>query len=356
MTAPGGASVGFVGAGRRCRNYYLPAALALGLDVRGFCGRTRERACELAARWGGRAYDDLEQLLADDAVDLVVACVGWKENAGVYRLIARSDKPALLETPLAATLQDAEDIARLLSDRRAPAVVAEQYHLRPVEVVKRRLIAEGVFGDVMYAFSDGLGHEYHGISVIRSYLGFDRRLERVAAMQQRATVAEHALNLQRFYPWEQTCHALLRFSSGVQATYHWTWLAYDSPIRPYRVAGFHGALGAARGEECVLLEDPSRPARRVRIERRTRSVDGVEVPFEYVALLGTRVLAAWSNPYPDLVLGEEQTVAATLLGNLVAAARGEPPLYTPALALDDLRIVAAMRKAVQTADWQRLAS
>jgi predicted dehydrogenase len=346
--------VAFAGPGRRCRNYYLPAAVAMGLEVRGFCGRSAERTRELAARYGARPYETLDDLLDDGAVDLVVGCVAWSENAGVYRRIAGSDAPALLETPLAPTLADAEDVACLLSRRKAPTLVAEQYHLRPVEVVKRRLIADGVFGDVTYAFSDGLGHEFHAISVIRSYLGFDQRLDRVAAMQQRAKVGPHALNRQRLYPWEQTCHALLRFTSGAQATYHWTWLAYDSPIRPHRVAGFHGTLGAARGEECVVLEDPSRPARHLRIERRTRSVDGVEVPFEHVALLGTRVLATWSNPHPDLVLTEEQAVAATLLGNLLAAARGEEaPLYTPALALEDHRIAAAMRRAVETAAWQR---
>ena len=347
--------VGIVGTGRRCRLFHLPAAQALGLEVRGVCGRDREKAERLAARHGAIAYGSVGELLDDDRVDLVIVCVTWSENAGVYRLIAQSDKPALLETPLGHTIASALEVGTALAGRSAPTVIAEQYHLRPVEVLKRRLIDEGLFGKVSYAFSDGIGHEYHGISLIRSYIGFDQRLARVAAMQQRAQAEPHALNHQRLYPWEQTCHALLRFESGDQATYHWTWLAYDSPIRPHRAGGFHGSRGWARGEECVILDEPGGLGQHVRIERRTRSVDGVEVPYEHVALLGTRFLAKWTNPHPDLVLGEEHAVGAMLVANLVAAVRGEAePLYTPDMALEDHRMVAAMRKAVETSDWQRM--
>jgi predicted dehydrogenase len=342
-----------IGLGRRCQNVYLPAVRALELELHGVCGRTLERTREKAAAWGVRAYESLDQVLEDPAVDLLVVAVPWNQNTTVYQRIAESSKPALLETPLAPRFSDAAAIAARLSARAVPTAIGEQYHQRPIEILKQRLIAEGVFGEITYAFTDGVGHETHAISIIRSYLGREQRLDRVAAMQQRAPVASHALNRQRLYPWEQSQHALLMFRSRAQAMYHWSWLAYDSPLRPHRIAGFHGSLGGAWGEECIRLEDPEAPPQHLRIERRSRSVDGVDVPYEYVAFSGTRFLAKWSNPYPNLVLSEELIVAASLLGNLVAAIRGEDaPLYSPSMALEDHRIVAAIRRAIELGQWQ----
>jgi hypothetical protein len=43
------------------------------------------------------------------------------------------------------------------------------------EQIKRKLIASGLFGQVYSAFNDFAGHGYHGVSVLRSYLGFNSK-------------------------------------------------------------------------------------------------------------------------------------------------------------------------------------
>ncbi|MFN8451526.1 MAG: hypothetical protein U0521_23810 [Anaerolineae bacterium] len=47
--------------------------------------------------------------------------------------------------------------------------MAEQFHRRPLEQIKLRLLASGLFGQVYSSFNDFAGHGYHGVSVMRSY-------------------------------------------------------------------------------------------------------------------------------------------------------------------------------------------
>ena len=54
--------------------------------------------------------------------------------------------------------------------------IAEQFHRRPLEQIKLKLLAEQDCSVASTSsFSDFAGHGYHGISVMRSYLGFDAR-------------------------------------------------------------------------------------------------------------------------------------------------------------------------------------
>ena len=56
---------------------------------------------------------------------------------------------------------------------------------------KLRLIEAGVFGRVYVSFNDFAGHGYHGISVMRSYLGFDARPVQVTGAVRQYPLAAH---------------------------------------------------------------------------------------------------------------------------------------------------------------------
>ena len=81
----------------------------------------------------------------------------------------------LLETPIAHKLSEADAIIAAARQRKLKIEIAEQFHRRPYEQIKLALIASGLFGRVYTSFNDFGGHGYHGISVMRSYLGFDAK-------------------------------------------------------------------------------------------------------------------------------------------------------------------------------------
>lgn len=343
-------SVAVIGTGTRCLNVYAPLLMMLPrVRLAGVCGLRPDRTTAVAARLNTTAYCGLDHLLDDPTVQAVVACVRWSENPEVYRRLAGWDRPLLLETPLSADPAEAGTVASVLYARGVYTDVAEQYHRRPVEMLKRELIGRGVFGSVPYAFVDGVGHEYHGISLLRSYLGWPSRPRRVLALQRDLPLVDHVSHRNVFFDGERIQHALLEFDNDTTAAYHWSWLNYESPIRARRLAGFTGTQGAAWGEEMVGIGDPERPqATQYRLERRTRVVDGVEVPGEIAVLTGDTCITKWHNPYPHLLLDEDRLTAAAFLDNLALAVR-EPetePLYPVEQAAADHAAVEAMYQAM----------
>src|SRR5579859_1788800 len=97
----------------------------------------------------------------------------------------------LLETPIAHKLSEADAIIAAARDRGLKIEIAEQFHRRPLEQIKLKLIAAGLFGRVHSSFSDFAGHGYHGISVMRSYLGFDAKPVRVTGFVHDYPLAPH---------------------------------------------------------------------------------------------------------------------------------------------------------------------
>jgi len=342
--------VGIIGLGRRFHHIYAPLVGVLPtLRLAAVCGRNPERARALALQHGTIATTSVDELLGHKEVDLVIACVEWRENARVYREIAACDKPALIETPLATNFADACEVAEALARRPAATTVAEQYPHRPVERLKQQLIADGVFGRVFHAFNDGIAHEYHGASLIRSYLGRERRLVRVAALEREVPLTPHRLHRNVFFPGERLQHAILEFDGDCSATHHWSWLAYESPIRARRAAGFLGTLGASWGEECVAFHSMDDEPVALRLERRSRVVDGLEVPHEIIAFRGREPLAAWRNPFPNLPFHEELLATGSLLNSAIETARvaDARSVYPPDEALEDHRVAAAISAAAK---------
>jgi predicted dehydrogenase len=83
-----------------------------------------ERAAALAAPLGGRAFADLEALLAE--VDVVTIATPAVTHAEAALKALKAAKPVYLEKPLAVTLEDADRIVAEASARGLPVGVGHQ--------------------------------------------------------------------------------------------------------------------------------------------------------------------------------------------------------------------------------------
>jgi predicted dehydrogenase len=185
--------------------------------------------------------------------------VAYEANGEVGLTAVEAGLHVLLETPIAHRLGEADAIIRAARERGLKVEVAEQFHRRPPEQIKLALIASGLFGRVHSSFNDFAGHGYHGVSVMRSYLGFDARPVRVQGVVRDYGLAPHAAGLSGdFGPRTETQeHGLVEFEDGRIGVYHWTSVGYDSALRWWHGSRFlaERGMGASVTNERFEVEE-----------------------------------------------------------------------------------------------------
>jgi predicted dehydrogenase len=171
--------------------------------------------------------------------------VNYGANGQVGLMAVEHGLHVLLETPIAHKLSEADAIIEAARQRNLKIEIAEQFYRRPLEQIKLALIASGLFGRVHTSFNDFAGHGYHGISVMRSYLGFDARpVQVVGAVRDYPLEAYYSRLASNYVPRNETQeHGIIEFDDGRLGIFHWTSVAYDSPIRWWRSSRFLAQKG-----------------------------------------------------------------------------------------------------------------
>jgi myo-inositol 2-dehydrogenase/D-chiro-inositol 1-dehydrogenase len=134
--------LGLVGGGW-ISGLHLGALERLGRsELVGVVSRTHETAAVVTARWGGRAFADVDALLDTAKPDVVYVAVPPHRAVAIGERLVGRGVPFLTEKPLSA---EAEGPARLADAiERAGLVVAVGYHLRALDImaeVRDRLAA-----------------------------------------------------------------------------------------------------------------------------------------------------------------------------------------------------------------------
>src|SRR5689334_2127832 len=283
--SPAPIRVALVGTARRAAGMYGPILRALpGVELVAVWGRSADSARRLGERFAIPAYTDLDRLIRETAPQIGIVCVAYGANGQAGLMAVEHGLNVLVETPIAHELAEADAIIAAARQRGVKIEVAEQFHRRPLEQIKLKLIASGLFGRVHTAFNDFAGHGYHGISVMRSYLGFDAKPVRVMGSVHTYPLAAHWSRLgDTRGPREETQeHGIIEFEDGRVGIFHWTNVAYDSALRWWRSSRFlaEKGMGITVGvgldvEEQLTLIAPGGEAHRfITLERRLERNDG----------------------------------------------------------------------------------
>ena len=129
-----------IGTGGMARRHLRAlSAMTEDIEIVGHASPTPGHAEAAAAQWGGRAYRDHEALLAQEAVDAAWIVIPPDQHGMVERTLIAHGIPFLVDKPLAADLQTAEEIATLLLEAQAtarrPLIAAVGYHWRAMDTV-----------------------------------------------------------------------------------------------------------------------------------------------------------------------------------------------------------------------------
>ena len=301
--------VAIIGTGNRSFAFYGPVIKQLqGVQLVSVWGRSRDSAQRLGESLDVPSYTDLDQLIRETSPQIGVVSVNYGANGQVGLMAVEHGLHVLLETPIAHKLSEADAIIEAARQRNLKIETAEQFYRRPLEQIKLALIASGLFGRVHTSFNDFAGHGYHGISVMRSYLGFDARpVQVVGAVRDYPLEAYYSRLAGNYVPRNETQeHGIIELDDGRLGIFHWTSVAYDSPIRWWRSSRFlaEKGMGITVGagldveEKLALLAPGGEAPRFITLERRWERNDGGALEA-IIAHTGDPDLPIirWDNPF-----------------------------------------------------------
>lgn len=277
-------------------------------------------------------FTDFARAAAVDA-DFTLISVPRSTVAAAITAWAARGRPALAETPPAA---DAEGLLRLWAELGATArvQVAEQYPLMPFHQAVSACIASGRIGTPTQV-DCSLAHGYHGMALIRRFLGTGFACPTIRATTHRAAVVagpgRDGPPARERIDQAGRLIATLDFGDGRLGIQDFDFSQYFSWIR-----GSHLRIRGTRGEidDEILrwLIDHVTPMQG-RIERRE---GGSRTNLEGKVLHGYVADGSWCQRNPYIApLSDDHLAMATVLDHTGAYARGGPGFYGLAEACHD---------------------
>lgn len=186
-----------IGTGGIVKDAHLPAYQIAGFPVWGIYNRTRSRAEALAAEYGiGHVFDDLDAAIAavpqNIIFDLALPAYMF---ADALRCLPKGSH-VLIQKPMGEDLAQAREIHAVCRERGLHAAINCQLRFAPFVAAARRMIADGVIGDLidmemrltcmtpweLFPFLKGIPrvemvyHSVHYIDLVRSFLGDPRSI------------------------------------------------------------------------------------------------------------------------------------------------------------------------------------
>ena len=347
----GGVSVsaiefGIVGAGWRAE-FYLRIARALPerFRVAGVVVRNDEKRAAFGRTWGIPVFAALDEMLAKSSPSFVVTSVHWAANPVYLNDLADRGVPTLSETPPAPDIEGLIAVNRL-TEKGARIQVAEQYSFQPHHAATLSLIAKGVLGRPTQA-QVSCAHGYHGISLIRRFLGLRFEPPKIRARRFASPIVAG--------PDRHGALAEERVTDSVQdlawldwgdrlGVFDFTSDQYFSWIRNPRLL-VRGERGEIVSDRVCYLQDFRAP-----IELHfLRRAAGEQGNLEGVFFKGLQIGEEWvyRNPFAPAALSDDEIAIATALAKMDEYVRTGRDFYALAEASQDHYLNLLVAQAIQ---------
>ncbi|MGH7320276.1 MAG: Gfo/Idh/MocA family protein [Candidatus Rokuibacteriota bacterium] len=312
-----------VGCGRFAA-FHARAARRLGRTVAvSFASRDQGRAEIYRRRFGGvAAFGSYDAAAADARVQALVFCTPHDLHLDNVRLAAMHRKAALLEKPIARTLPEADRLIETAREASVTLMIGENFHFMPAFTAARRSLAAGAIGAVRQVLLTPRGYWLPGgwrrrRAQVGGGMLIDGGIHYVHLLREwGGPIAEVSAaappNLFSELEGEDTAFVLVRFRSGAVGV-------LANSIAAPRLPRFQWAW--ATGTEGSLAVDNR--GRYLRLH----SGDGTR---------------------RSVFLRDRRGLRAQLAEFVAAVREGRPPGLSPQSARDDLAVVLAAYRAIDT--------
>jgi predicted dehydrogenase len=240
-----------------------------GAEIAAICGRGRERAAELAARFGiPQLFDDYREMIACGGLEALVVAAPDDLHYPIVLAALDAGLHVLCEKPLALTLEQAREMLARAEAVGVIHMISLTYRWTPQHRHLRQLVAGGYLGRIYQAhFSYLSGHGRDGQYQWR----FDGRrangvlgdlgphvidLARACCGEITSVSARLDQVVQRLgaAPSNDTALLAVEFAGGAQGHIHLSAVAHLGERGQQQRTSLHGELGALEAEATFLGE------------------------------------------------------------------------------------------------------
>ena len=177
--------IGILGCGKIAQVRHIPEyADNPDCKLAAFYNPSRQRAEDMAAKYGGKVYDSAEELLADPEIDAVSVCAANYAHAELAIKALKAGKHVLCEKPMATTIEDCEAMAEAARESGKFLMIGHNQRLAKAHVKAKELIDEGLIGKIL-SFRTTFGHggpETWSINPGKGTWFFDKKRAAMGAM------------------------------------------------------------------------------------------------------------------------------------------------------------------------------
>lgn len=150
--------IGIIGCGKIAQVRHIPEyADNPQVELAGYYDFNLDRAKSLAAEFGGKAYDTVDELLANPEIDAVSVCVANNAHAEITIKALNAGKHVLCEKPMATTLEDCEKMVRAAKENKKYLMIDQNQRMAKAHVKAKELIEKGEIGKIL-SFHTSFGH------------------------------------------------------------------------------------------------------------------------------------------------------------------------------------------------------
>ena len=121
------------------------------------CDTDSHKRNECARKHDLRAFADLDEMLADDGIDMIDVCLPSFMHEAFAVRIARAHKHILIEKPIAFTTEAARNIFATARNHQVRVMVAQVLRFWPEYVMIKEMCDRGELGNIITVYAARLG-------------------------------------------------------------------------------------------------------------------------------------------------------------------------------------------------------
>lgn len=300
---------GIIGAGWRSE-FYIRIALALPekFNVTGIYVRNAKKQKEFKKKYSTSVFSDLEDLI-NTAPSFIVSCVNKDTVCDEIEMLCSRGIAVLSETPIGTAFDQLESFKKKIKpDWRVQ--VAEQFHFQPRNQAYKKIIENGILGDVNQV-QLSCCHDYHAVSLIRYFLNAKNKIPKITSVVLNDPIIRYNSRDGIIAPTEvksQQKVAILNYG-GKSAIYDFNIEQYFSDIRSSKII-IKGTKGEIINNTCTYL-DGSAPIQFTLNRSMSGAYENLDGPYLKFITGNGRIL--YDNPFKKAHFSDEEIAVATTL-------------------------------------------